>query len=58
VPHTDAEKLARKAAARAHLAKNGFQEDLAFARLSEAIENLALAVAELAKTHDRKDVGT
>lgn len=49
MPENDAEVHARRAAARAHLAKNAFQDDPAFSRLADAIESLSLAVASLAK---------
>ena len=45
----EAEKLARRAAARAHLAKNALHDDAGLTKLADAIENLALAVAELTK---------
>jgi len=45
----EAEMLAKRAAARAHLAKNALHEDAGLTKLADAIENLALAVAELAK---------
>lgn len=45
----EAERLARRAAARAHLAKNALHDDAGLTKLADAIENLGLAVAELAK---------
>jgi hypothetical protein len=45
----EAERLARRAAARAHLAKNALHDDAGLTKLADAIESLALAVAELAK---------
>jgi hypothetical protein len=51
MPEAEAVRFARRAAARAHLAKNAFHDDAGLTKLADAIENLALAVAELAQTH-------
>jgi hypothetical protein len=50
MPKPEAELLAKRAAARAHLAKNALHDDAGLTKLADAIENLALAVAELAKS--------
>ena len=50
MPMAEAETFARRAAARAHLAKNALHDDAGLTKLADAIENLALAVAELAKS--------
>ena len=49
MPQPEAERLAKRAAARAHLAKNALHDDAGLNKLADAIEHLALAVAELAK---------